>query len=105
MTREEQILRQIRSECIACARALRGHKIVLFGSRAAGRAHDRSDFDIGIEGNAPLDIRSFMELKDRLESIRTLYSIDLVDLRKCPSRFRAEALKETKTLYESTHTP
>jgi predicted nucleotidyltransferase len=98
--REQQILETI---CVALAREktlLKGHRVVLFGSRATGKARPRSDFDIGIEGPAPLAAVSFHTLADRLEQIDTLYRIDLVDLQTVSEQFRLTAIKNAKVIYE-----
>lgn len=52
MTREGTIKDLIRQEIMKVAPELRGYRIFLFGSRATGNARERSDFDIGILGDA-----------------------------------------------------
>ena len=47
------ITEEIRKVCARMAVDLRGYRVVLFGSRAAGDARDRSDFDVGVLGDAP----------------------------------------------------
>jgi len=100
MTREQQILEAIRSSLSREKALLAGRRVVLFGSRAAGLSKPRSDFDIGIEGGPPLSAASFQHLVDRLEEIDTLYRIDLVDLHSVPERFRQNATKQVKVIYE-----
>jgi predicted nucleotidyltransferase len=100
MTREQQILEAIRSLLANEKAVLAGHRVVLFGSRASGTSRPRSDFDIGIEGGSPLSATSFQYLVDRLEEIETLYRIDLVDMQTVPERFRQNAAKQVKVIYE-----
>lgn len=102
--RASQVLNDIRAVLAASASQLRGHRVVLFGSRAAGTARDRSDFDIGVDGEAPLPLAAFYAIADKLESLRTLYRIDWVDLRRTSDRFRAEALKCSRILYHDPST-
>lgn len=100
LNREQQILENIRSVFDKEKEALAGRRVLLFGSRAAGTARLRSDFDIGIDGDRPLDPVSFQRLADRLDAIETLYRIDFVDMRSLPERFRNEALRKTEVLFE-----
>jgi predicted nucleotidyltransferase len=94
-----RITEEIRKVCARKAVDLRGYRVVLFGSRAAGDARDRSDFDIGVLGDAPLPLKTFYEMEDRFDGIETLYRIDWVDLNRVSPEFRREALKKTETLY------
>jgi predicted nucleotidyltransferase len=100
MTREKQVLETIRSVFVREKEILAGRRVILFGSRASGKSRPRSDFDIGIEGEAPLNAASFAHLVDRLEKIDTLYRIDLVDMQTVPERFRRNATKQIKVIYE-----
>jgi len=102
--RASKVLNDIRGVLASSADLLSGHRVVLFGSRAAGTAKDRSDFDIGVDGDTPLGLSAFYAIADKLESIRTLYRIDWVDLCKTSDTFRSEALKNSKVLYYDTNT-
>ena len=81
------------------ARVIRSHlsnpafRIFLFGSRAAGTARPRSDIDIGIEGPSPVPYETMATIAEDLEDVRSLYSIDVVDFRRVPERFRQVADK------------
>lgn len=77
----------------AAASRLGNRKIVLFGSRAAGRAKLRSDFDIGVIGDEPLPLEDFYAIEDQLDALPTLYRIDWVDLNRVGESFRARALR------------
>jgi len=84
----------------ANANRLSGHKVVLFGSRAQGNARSRSDFDLGVVGETPLPVVDFFAIEDILDDLPTLYRIDWVDLATVSERFRAEALRSVKVIYE-----
>jgi predicted nucleotidyltransferase len=79
------------------AAIVRGHlpnpayRIFLFGSRATGRAHARSDIDIGIEGPAPVPRETLTAIDDELEEAPTLYTIEVVDFARVPESFRQVA--------------
>jgi predicted nucleotidyltransferase len=98
--REQQILESIRAVFAKERATLAGRRVVLFGSRASGRARTRSDFDIGIDGKDPLDAVSFARITERIDDINTLYRIDLVDIQATTERFRANALSTFEVIYE-----
>jgi predicted nucleotidyltransferase len=102
--RVTEVMNDIRAVLTASADLLRGHRVVLFGSRAAGTARERSDFDIGVAGDVPLSLAAFYAIADKLDSLRTLYRIDWVDLCRTSDVFREEALKCSRTLYHDTQT-
>ena len=67
--------------------------IFLFGSQVTGRAHARSDYDIGYyaEEKVPIDI--IVSLKEKLEDMPIPASVDLVDFSTMYEDFRLIALK------------
>jgi len=67
------------------------YRVFLFGSRAAGTARERSDIDIGIEGPAPVAQAALAAIEEELEEAPTLYTIDVVDFRRLPEKFRQVA--------------
>jgi predicted nucleotidyltransferase len=64
------------------------YRVFLFGSRATGKAHDRSDIDIGIEGPTPVPREALAAIQEEIEEAPTLYSIDVVDFKRLPKKFR-----------------
>ncbi len=80
--------------------ALRGHRVLLFGSRAAGGAGKLSDFDLAVDGPKALDLKSFYEIKDNLERIPTLYSMDWLDLHRASPKVSENARRNGRILYE-----
>ena len=81
------------------ARALRAllpdtHRALLFGSRATGRAGDRSDWDIGLVGPTPLDGAILERIRAALDRLPTLRTFDVVDLSTAPPKLRTRALDE-----------
>jgi predicted nucleotidyltransferase len=65
------------------------YQVFLFGSRAAGTAHDRSDIDIGIEGPVPVPREALAAIHEEIEEVPTLYSIDVVDFKRLPEKIPA----------------
>ena len=78
---------------------LSGYKVVLFGSRASRNHRARSDFDIGVIGDAPLSLKTYYRISDFLESLPTLYRIDWVDLNRAMDKLRENALENSVVLY------
>lgn len=81
------------------AAELKGYRIVLFGSRAQGSPEQRSDFDFGIYGDAPVALKTFYAISDFLEQLPTLYRIDWVDLNRATDALRENALQDAKVIY------
>ena len=58
------------------------YSVFLFGSRAEGQAHARSDFDVGIEGTEALPSKTLLSIEEDIEKISTLYTIQIVDFKR-----------------------
>jgi predicted nucleotidyltransferase len=71
--------------------------IVLFGSRASGRARPHSDLDIAVRGGGPVDLETlYLALAPRLGTDR----LDLVDLRTAGSVLAFEVARHGQPLFE-----
>lgn len=79
---------------------LAGYRVFLFGSRAAGHARPRSDFDVGVMGSQPLPVKLYSDIEDAFDALPTLYRIDWVDFNQVSPSFRERAMQHTKILYE-----
>ena len=77
---------------------MEGFKVFFFGSRVKGKPKKRSDFDIGILSSSKVNLKTFFRLEEKLESINTLYKIDLVDFSNVSDQFRNEAMKNTEVI-------
>ena len=69
------------------------YTIYLYGSIAKGNAHPGSDIDIAILGVTRVPHSSMMKIISELDTIRTLRSIDLVDLNSKDESFKQEVLQ------------
>ncbi len=97
---EETVRQGICGILAAESEALRGHRVLLFGSRARGSADERSDFDLAVDGGEPLDLKTFCRIEEALDALPTLYRVDWVDLNRASPKVRESARKEGKVLYE-----
>lgn len=80
-----EILREIGELCRKSGAA----RAVLFGSRAKGTALERSDIDIAVWGADDFDA-----LKEAIDEIPTLYTIDVVDMDTCENRLLLEDIEK-----------
>ena len=96
----DDVKRAIVQQLNALGDVLNDYTVVLFGLRASQRAHPRSDFDIGVIGENSLPPQLFYHIESQFDEIRTLYTIDWVDLTQTTASFREQALKQVEVLYE-----
>ena len=101
MTREDEIYQLLHDVFCDAHDRLAGHRVVLFGSRARGDARPRSDFDVGVIGETPLQLEDFYALEDQIESLPTLYRIDWVDLARAGEKLRQSVLANMEVIYEA----
>lgn len=77
---------------------LERYQLFIFGSEASGVTDRRSDIDVGILGPQPVPGAVMQHIRAELETLRTLRSFDVVDLRCVDESFKAEALEHAKRL-------
>lgn len=75
---------------------LQSYRLFFFGSRVIGLADDSSDIDVGIQGAQPVARRVMRSIKEALEELPTLYSIDVVDFCSVTAEFREVALQHVE---------
>lgn len=79
--KNDGIMLEIKSKIIGLLHVLFPNaKIYLYGSRARGTHHDRSDIDLALFVNDDLEKLDLGEARSILEATRIPYKIDLVDL-------------------------
>jgi len=71
------------------------YRLFLFGSRATGHHHEKSDIDIGILFDGVITAKQMQNIQDKLEAIPTLLKIDFVDFSSVGDTFRQMALENT----------
>jgi len=81
-------------------REVQPDEVLLFGSRAKGTAHKGSDIDLAIVGGRKLSYRERRKMKEKIEDISGLYSVDIVFIEEVDKDFK-ELIRETgKVIYE-----
>lgn len=73
-------------------------RVFLFGSRARGTADATSDSDIGIMDTREIPLRVMAQIKEEIDSLPTLRSVDVVDLRAKSEDFREQILRHAHAL-------
>lgn len=90
---EGEIFREIVKLC----RKYGVRQVYLYGARARGNYHERSDYDIAVAGAS-----DFFRLREEIYEIPTLYTIEVVDLDTCENRFILGDIDEYgRRLYET----
>ena len=87
----EKILEEIKKIC----KNNKVKHLYLFGSYAKGNNRSGSDIDIVVKG-----VDNIVKLKEDIENIKTLETIDVFDYEKCKSPFLREDIdKYAKIIY------
>ena len=82
------------------ARFLPDAQIFLFGSRARGGAEQPSDFDFAIDVGSKIPLDVIARIEDEIGELRTLKSIDIVDLHRVNPPFKTIILKTGVNIYD-----
>jgi predicted nucleotidyltransferase len=76
------------------------YRIFLFGSRASGKASEKSDYDIGLDFTGRIPPGRLLEIEDELRDLRIMQKIDLVNFANVSQEFKEVALHDIEVLYE-----
>lgn len=99
VTPSVEVHRQI-IEAVARHLGRRQYRLYLFGSRAQGRATSRSDYDLGLLAEGPIELGVLARIQADLEELPILQTIDLVDLRTASPERVQSVLSKGKLLDE-----
>ncbi|MGP8320413.1 MAG: nucleotidyltransferase domain-containing protein [Methanosarcinaceae archaeon] len=75
-------------------------RIFLFGSRAKGDARETSDFDIAVDAGSKISLGVIARIKDEIDELRTLKSIDIIDLNRVNPKFKTIIRKSGVNIYD-----
>lgn len=74
------------------------YRIFLYGSWASLQARPTSDLDIAVLGSKPIDDMIFLKIKEELDNLPTLRTVDIVDLGRAEKVFRDNVLGDSEEL-------
>ena len=77
---------------------LKKYKVFFFGSRVTGKADERADIDIGIEGPRPIPLEIILAIKEEIDNLPTLYKIDIVDFKNVSRDFYKVAKQKIEVI-------
>lgn len=83
--RSEEVIEEVADLC----RQFQAKKVILYGSRAKGKARERSDIDIAVSG-----VDNFELLVEKVEELPTLYSVDMVNMDTCRNQLLLEDIRQ-----------
>lgn len=76
-------------EVAELCRSFGAKKVILYGSRAMGNARERSDIDIAVAGVEDFDL-----LREKVDDLPTLFTVDLLNLDTCKYRLILEDIRD-----------
>ena len=79
-------------------------RVIWFGSWVKGQARPHSDIDLAIVASAPLPVGVLARLRDWIDDLPTLYTIDLVDFDEASERMQQAILKDGVEIAPDTET-
>lgn len=74
------------------------YHVFFFGSRVVNKGTERSDIDIGIEGEFPVSAKTLFDVQEEVDNLPTLYKIEIVDFGRVPEKFREVALSHKELI-------
>jgi len=101
LTKEREINPLIKEIIAILGRHLEAerYRVFLYGSWASMNARPTSDIDIAVLGEGPIDEMVFLRVREEIDNLPTLRSIDIVDLAKADREFRDAVLRESEELF------
>ena len=76
-------------EVAELCRSFGAKKVILYGSRAMGNARERSDIDVAVLG-----VEDFELLREKVDDLPTLFSVDLLNLDTCKYQLILEDIRD-----------
>ena len=63
-------------------------EIIIFGSYATGKIHDKSDIDIALKGRLPLDSAAWSKVEEAFRESSLKQKVDIVDYHRVKKDFQ-----------------
>ena len=77
---------------------LKIYKVFVFGSRVTGKSHERSDIDIGIKGPEAIPLATMGAIREDIEKLPHLYTIEVIDFMTVAPEFEQHAKEHIEEL-------
>lgn len=90
----DQIIQEVVD--IVARHAGEGVRVLLFGSHAKQNASETSDVDLAIDAGKPLSFEVMIQIKEDVENLPTLRSIDIVDFHNVGEKLKNSILNSHK---------
>ena len=81
----DEVIKEVAELC----RSFGAKKVILYGSRAMGNARERSDIDVAVSG-----MEDFELLREKVDDLPTLFSVDLLNLDTCKYQLILEDIRD-----------
>lgn len=81
----DEVIKEVAELC----RSFGAKKVILYGSRAMGNARERSDIDVAVLG-----VEDFELLREKVDDLPTLFSVDLLNLDTCKYQLILEDIRD-----------
>ena len=81
----DEVIKEVAELC----RSFGAKKVILYGSRAMGNARERSDIDVAVSG-----VEDFELLREKVDDLPTLFSVDLPNLDTCKYQLILEDIRD-----------
>ncbi|MCI5853796.1 MAG: nucleotidyltransferase domain-containing protein [Firmicutes bacterium] len=81
----DEVIKEVAELC----RSFGAKKVILYGSRAMGNARERSDIDVAVSG-----VEDFELLREKVDDLPTLFSVDLLNLDTCKYQLILEDIRD-----------
>lgn len=93
-------MEQAKKEAATIAKKRNLKLVVLFGSQATGRTHEKSDVDIGVAGRAPLAFDAQTDIWREFSDVFHRDDIEIVDLLNATPTMMYVVARDGQVLYE-----
>ncbi len=76
------------------------HRVFFFGSRVTGKGNERSDIDVGIEGPYRIPGAIMENIREDVDALPTMYTIQIVDFKFVSDEFYKTAKNNLEVIRE-----
>jgi len=74
------------------------YRVFFFGSRVDNKGNERSDIDVGVEGDEKIPGAVLSAIREEIDDLQTLYKIEVVDFKNVSRDFYKVASKNIEEI-------